>query len=134
LDILGLVLRLYSYVYEFFLSLFLFLVSVVVLVGGTHNLHLPMLPWEGAALTYWVLGLSVLGLLTTILAVTGVFRLAFPFWCLFVLIMMVRGFFLSPFYYTGGSDQFRGAVWLTIGAAGAFLSSLMLFKSRDARR
>ncbi len=131
MDILGLVLRLYSYVYEFCLALFLFLISVVVLIGGKHDLHLPMLPWEGAALTYWVFGLSLLGLVVTVLAMTGIFRLAFPLWCLFVLIMMVRGFFLSPMYYTGGSSQFSGAVWLTIGALGAFLASLMLFKRRD---
>lgn len=132
MDILGAVLRLYSYLYHFVLSLFLFLLSVVVLLGGRHNLVLPMLPWQGSALTYWVLGLSLLGLLVTLLAATGVFRFLFPFWCLFVLVMMVRGFFLSPMHYTG-ADQFRGVVWLTVGAAGAFLSSLMLFKRRQRR-
>ncbi len=134
MDILGAVLRLYSYLYHVVLSLFLFLVSTVVLIGGRHNLQLPMLPWEGASLTHWVMALSVIGLILTLLAVTGLFRYAFPFWCLFVVIMMIRGFFLSPFYYTGGSDQFRGAVWLLIGAIGALLSSLMLFKRLPARR
>ena len=128
MDILGLVLRLYSYVYEFLLALFLFLISIVVLIGGRHNLSLTMLPWEGAALTWWVFGLSIVGLVVTVLAAFGVFRLAFPFWCLFVLIMMVRGFFLSAYYYTGGAEQFQGAVWLTVGAAIAFLASLMLFR------
>lgn len=136
MDILGAVLRLYSYVYHFFLSLFLFLVSVVVLIGGKHDMALSMLPWKGAPLTYWVFGLSLLGLLVTILAFTNIFRYAFPFWCLFVVIMMTRGFFLSPYYYSGGAGHFQGALWLTIGAIGAFLASLMLFKSRDryARR
>jgi hypothetical protein len=134
LDILGAVLRLYSYLYQFFLSAFLFLVSAVVLIGGKNDLQLPMLPWEGATLTYWVFGLSLLGIVATVLAATGVFRYAFPLWCAFVMIMMARGFFLSPFYYTGGADQFRGAVWLFVGAVGAFLSSLMLFKARRARR
>ena len=133
MDILGAVLRLYSYLYHFVLSLFLFLVSVVVLIGGKHDLRLPMLPWTGSALTYWVFWLSVAGLLLTLLAAIGILRFPFPIWCLFVVIMMLRGFFLSPIYYEG-SAQFQGALWLTIGAIGAFLSSLMLYKKTDRRR
>jgi hypothetical protein len=133
LDILGAVLRLYSYLYHFVLSAFLFLVSVVVLIGGKHDLRLPMLPWTGEPLTYWVFGLSVTGLLLTILAATGILRVPFPIWCLFVVVMMVRGFFLSPMYYQG-PGHFQGAVWLTVGALGAFLSSLMLYKRVDRRR
>lgn len=133
MDILGAVLRLYSYLYHFILSLFLFLVSVVVLIGGKHDMALSMLPWKGEPLTYWVFGLSLLGLLVTVLAFTRIFRYAFPFWCLFVVVMMIRGFFLSPYHYSGGSGHFQGVVWLTIGAIGAFLSSLMLFKSQESR-
>lgn len=128
MDILGALLRLYSYLYEFILSAFLFLVSVVVMIGGKNDLHLPMLPWEGASLTRWVLGLSLLGLIVTVLAVVGKFRYVFPIWCLFVVIMMARGYFISNFYYTGGSDQFWSVVWLFFGAVVAFLASLMLFR------
>lgn len=134
LDILGAVLRLYSYVYHLVLSLFLFLIATVVLIGGKHNMNMPMLPWEGASLTYWLLGLSILGIAVTVLAMLGRFRYLFPIWALFVVIMMTRGFFLSSFYYSGGADQFRGAVWLFVGAVGAFLSSLMLLKPKVARR
>lgn len=133
MDILGAILRLYSYLYHFVLSLFLLLISVVVLLGGKHDLRLPMLPWTGASLTYWVFWLSLTGLLLTILAALGKLRFLFPLWCLFVVVMMVRGFFLSPMYYAG-SDQFYGAVWLTVGAVGAFLSSLQLYKRTDRRR
>ncbi len=134
MDILGAVLRIYSYLYHFALSLFLFLISVITLMDGRQNLHLPMLPWEGEGLTHWLFGLGLTGLIVTLLAVSGLFRYAFPFWCLFVVIMMARGFFLSSFYYSGGADQFRGAVWLFVGALGAFLSSLMLLKGRPVRR
>jgi hypothetical protein len=134
LDILGAVLRLYSYLYHFALSLFLFLIAAVALMDGKNNLALPMLPWEGASLTRWLFGLGLIGLIVTFLALTGIFRYAFPFWCLFVVIMMARGFFMSSFYYSGGADQFRGAVWLFVGALGAFLSSLMLLKPSRSRR
>lgn len=133
MDILGAVLRLYSYLYEFLLSAFLFLISVVVIIGGKNDLKLPMLPWEGASLTHWVFGLSLVGIVVTVLAATGVFRYAFPFWCAYVVFMMARGFFLSPYYYSG-PGEFWGAVWLFIGAVGALLSSLMLFKPKRSRR
>lgn len=134
MDILGAVLRLYGYLYEFVLSLFLFLIALIVLIGGKNDLRLGMLPWEGAALTYWVFGLGLTGLIVTTLAAIGKWRFAFPLWCLFVVIMMGRGYFLSSFYYSGGADEFRDAVWLFAGAVAAFLISLTLLRKRAARR
>jgi hypothetical protein len=125
---LGALLRLYSYFYEFVLALFLFLISLVTLIGGKHQLSMPMLPWEGASLTYWLFGLSLAGMMITVLAVMGRLRPLFCLWCLFVVAMMARGFFLSSFYYSGGADQFYGVVALFIGAVVALLSSLTLLK------
>jgi hypothetical protein len=129
---LGALLRLYSYAYEFILALFLFLISVVVLIGGKHQLSLTMLPWEGASLTYWLFGLSLTGMVITALAVLGKLRQLFPVWCLFVVVMMARGFFLSPYYYSGGSGQFNSALALFIGALVALGASVTLLK-RGAR-
>ncbi len=103
---LGALLRLYSYAYELVLALFLFCISVVVLIGGKHQLALPMLPWEGASLTYWLFGLSLIGIVVTVLAILGRLRILFPVWCLVVAVLMARGMFLSPMYYTGGADAF----------------------------
>jgi hypothetical protein len=128
LDILGAVLRLYSYLYQFVLSLFLFLVAGVVAIGGKHVLSLPMLPWEGASLTYWLLSLSLIGLVITALAVLGRLRFLFPVWSLFVVIMMARGFFLSPFYYGDGADEFWRVVALFFGGLIALAGSLTLVK------
>ncbi len=125
---LGALLRLYSYLYEFVLALFLFLISLVALIGGKHQLSMPMLPWEGASLTYWLFGLSLAGTVITVLAAMGRLRPLFCLWCLFVVVMMARGFFLSSYYYSGGADQFFGAVALFIGAVIALLSSLTLLR------
>lgn len=131
MKILGFVLRTYSYLYHLILSLFLFGLAMLTLAGGQHNLHLGMLPWSGIELTHWVLVLGISGLLATALAVTGIFRFVFPLWCLVVVILMIRGFFLSTFTYSG-PDQFRSVVWLVIGAAVAFLASLTLLKPKRA--
>ena len=129
----GLVLRIYSYIYHLVLSLILVAIAIVTYSGGVHNLNLPMLPWKGAALTQWVLGLGIAGLVSTILAFTGVFRFLFPIWCLTVVVMMVRGFFLSQYVYEG-PEHFRTIVWVVAGAIVAFLASLPLFRSKASLR
>ena len=133
MNIVGLILRIYSYIYHFILGLFLAALGALALASGMHNLNLGMLPWKGQELTYWTLGLGLAAIVCVILAVTGWFRWLFPLWCLFVVIMMIKGFFLTPTYVFAGSGSFKGAIWLTIGAIGAFLSSLMLYKPRRDR-
>ena len=124
-------LRVYSYLFHLALSLFLAGIAIVSLASRPHTLKLGMLPWEGPSLSWWVLGLGIVGLICIFLAVTGMARFLFPLWTLFVFIMMVRGFFLSPFVFRG-SAQFRGAIWLTTGALVALLGSLTLFGKRRA--
>ncbi len=124
----GLLLRLYSYLYHLVLSLFLLGLGIVAYSSGT-TLSLGMMPWEGEKLTQALLALGVIGLVCLFGAITGLFRWLFPIWTFVIFILMVRGFFLGSFIYSG-ADQFKGAVWLTIGALGAFLSSLSLFTKR----
>ena len=133
MKLIGLLLRLYSYAYHLVLSLFLTGIAVVTVASGLNNLELGVLPWKGVELTHWVLILGLSGLISTLLAVTGLFRFLFPFWCLTVVVLMVRGFFLSPFAFHG-IDEFRAVVCLVVGAVGAFLASLMLFKRKSALR
>ena len=125
---IGLLLRLYSYLYHLVLSLFLIGLGIVAYSSGT-TLSLGMMPWEGEKLTQALLALGVIGLVCLFGAITGLFRWLFPIWTLVIFILMVRGFFLGSFSYSG-AEQFKGAVWLTIGALGAFLSSLSLFTKR----
>ena len=101
MKLIGLILRIYSYLYHTVLCLFLLGLGTVASIGGAHNLNLGMLPWKGAELTHYVLILSIAGLVAVLLAITGLLRQLFPLWCLLVVVMMVRGFFLSPFAYSG---------------------------------
>jgi hypothetical protein len=122
-------LRLYSYLYHFVLTAFLLGISVIALASDAHTLDLPMLPWKGDELAHYLLYGSLIGLLSIILAVTGIFRYLFPFWTVAVLVMMVRGFILQPYTFEG-KDQFRTVLILIAGALLAFLSSLTLFRQR----
>jgi hypothetical protein len=132
LKTIALVLRIYSYILQFILCLFLLGLAILTLSSGRHNLSLDMLPWTDAELTYWILVLSLTGLVVTLLAVTGLFRYLFPLWCLFVVVMMIRGYFLSGYTYSG-PDQFRSVTWLITGAIVAFLAALTLFRRRPNR-
>jgi hypothetical protein len=132
LKTIALVLRIYSYIFQFILCLFLLGLAILTLSSGRHNLSLDMLPWTDAELTYWILVLSLTGLVVTLLAVTGLFRYLFPLWCLFVVVMMIRGYFLSGYTYSG-PDQFRSVTWLITGAIVAFLAALTLFRRRPNR-
>ncbi len=134
MKLIGTVLLIYSYTYHFILGLLLTAIAVLTLASGRHNLHLTMLPWKDEALTYWVLALGLGAIIFVVLAVTNLFRYAFPFWCLFVAFMMVRGFFITGSYVFSGPSNFRAVVWLTIGAIGAFLATLQLFKPRAQRK
>jgi hypothetical protein len=94
------------------------------------NVSLDLLPWTGASLTHWLTGLGLIGLLCTILAVTGRLRFLFPLWALFVLVMLFRGYMFSSYTFSG-SQGFEEAVVFFIGAILAFLGSLTVFRSRS---
>jgi hypothetical protein len=130
--VIGWLLRLYSYFFHLILSLFFIGISIVAMSSGK-PLIMKMLPWEGASLNHWALGLGLAGLLCVFLSVSGIFRWIFPLWTLFVFAMMLREFFLTPYDF-GGEANFKGAAWLTFGAFGAFLSSLSVLDRRPKRR
>src|SRR5262249_4575550 len=99
LTLIGRVLLAFSYLFNLLLSLFLSTLGIVTVAGGKDNLRLGMLPWEGAALTRAVLLLGIGGIVCLVLAWTRILRFAFPLWALFILILMFRGYFLSPYTF-----------------------------------
>lgn len=95
--------------------------------SDAHNLSLSMLPWKGDELIAWVFYGSLAGLISLVLAALGVFRYLFPIWTLIVAVLMVRGFLIQGYVFTG-KDEFYAVLALIAGAIGAFLGSLTLFK------
>lgn len=126
------ILRVYSYLYHLILCLFLLGICIVAKNGAT-TVKLSMLPWSGSELTTWLLWGSIFGLLSIVLAITGVFRVLFPLWTLIVLVLMFQGFLVKPYTFDGKA-AFYNTLWLIAGAALAFLASLTLFPSRRRRR
>ena len=129
---ISLLLRLYSYAFEFILSLIALLLGII---GATHSnsVDLPLLPWTGASLTHWLTGLGLIGIACTVLAVTGWFRALFPLWSLFVVVMLFRGYMFSTYTFNGAAG-FKQALWFFLGAILAFIGSLTVFSRKSNRR
>ncbi|MFZ0594744.1 MAG: hypothetical protein WAM39_30075 [Bryobacteraceae bacterium] len=125
----GLLLRFYSYLFHLAVSFFFLGLGIVSAVSST-PLHLDAigLPPEKALLGVFALGL--VGLFSTVLAFTGTFRWLFPLWAAFVVWLMVKGFFLSSFTFSGAAG-FRAAVLLTLCAIAAFFGALWALKPRS---
>ncbi len=128
LELVKILMRFFSYVFHGLLALFMLGLSVLAIAADSHTLRLTMLPWSGAALTYWLLGGAVVGLVSVILAVKGVLRPLFFVWSLVVVVMLVRGYVFSPY-------SFDRSVWtellLTLGAVVAVLGAWFQMQRRS---
>jgi len=128
---MGTVLRLYSYLYHLLLCLFLLGISSVAIISHG-DLKLDMLPWKGDVLLHCVFFGSIAGLISIVLAITGIFRFLFPLWTLLVLVLMVRGYILTSYTFEG-KNSFYVTLAMIFGALIAFLASLTLFWKRRRR-
>ena len=68
---LGMLLRLYSYLFGLILSLFALGLAAVAIMSDGGRLNLEMLPWKGQTLTFWLLGIGIAGLVSVGLALLG---------------------------------------------------------------
>jgi hypothetical protein len=129
--LVGRILRFCSYLYHLALVLFLLGLSTIAMLSS-NVLKIPILPWTGAELTQWLFWGSLFGLLSIVLAITGIFRYLFPLWALIVLVLLVRGYLLQPIPFDG-KDEFQRVLLLIAGALLAFLASLTVFTMRRRR-
>jgi hypothetical protein len=120
--LIGLLMRLFSYVYHLVLCLFLLGLGIVGWMSRSATFSAPWLAWEGDHITL-LLGAGAIGILSVILAVSGKFRPLFVLWTLAVVVMMFRGFFSGPYVYEG-MDEFKTTLWMFAGAIMAFLATL----------
>lgn len=122
------ILRIFSYVFEILLCLFMFALG---LVGGSQlNLH-GLLPWDPPVLGRWLVILALIGIVCTVLAITGWFRFIYPLWAFAVVAMLLRGFFNQASFETGSLFTFTQAMWLVGLALLAFIGSLSVLWLRS---
>jgi hypothetical protein len=131
-DFVRVLMRYFSYAYHGLLALFLLGISLIALAGNTHTLHLDVLPWNGAALTYWLFFGALFGLIALILALKGTARVLFLVWSAIVVLMLLKGYVFSPLHFDSG--ELAIAVWLLGGALVALAGAWFQFRVRPPRK
>jgi hypothetical protein len=130
--VFSILLRVYSYLYHAVLSLLLLGMGLIAKLSNSSTFTLEMLPWKGQELINYVLWGGAFGLLSVLLAITGIFRFLIPIWAAIVVWFMVQGFILRAYNFDS-ADHFYWVLFLIAGAIGAFLSALTVFKKKEVR-
>jgi hypothetical protein len=124
--------RIFSYLFHAVLALFMVGISIVAWSSG-QNLNLDMLPWSSAAATPWLLGLGLLAIVSIVLALKGTLRILFVLWSAAVVVLLIRGFFFSPYVFDGAAD-FRNALLFVFAALLAFVGAWLSFRREPKTR
>jgi hypothetical protein len=124
--------RVFSYLYNAVLAFFLLGVSSLAWITGLHNLNIGILPWQKAALTYWMFALGLMAVAATLASIFGKARIVFLLWNLLVLVMLVKGFVFSRFTFTNQS-QFTLAIWLLAGTLLACVGAWFAWRAKPAQ-
>ena len=125
-------LRVFCYLFHTILSVALLALGGVAVLSGAEHMKVQTLPWEGAELNHWLIGLGIAGLASVFLAVTGRLRFLLILWSIYVLVMLVKGVFLTSSVSFEGPNDFHNWLLLTGGAVLAMLGSFSLLGQRQA--
>jgi len=127
-------LRLFSYLYALLFGLFLFGVSLVLLLGGTKNFKFDMLPFLKGETVLWALfALGVAGILSAVLSVLGKARALLVLFTVVMFGLIVYGFFISPMYRFPGAGEAKSVGWLSLIALVGVLGALAQYYRPDNR-
>lgn len=126
------ILRLYSYVFQFLISLFLLALGLVAALSDNTTFEIDMLPWSGSDLKCALLVLGGFGILSTVLAFRGKLRFLFLIWTLIATGLLIRGIFASSHQFDGESE-FKWALFLLSGVAATVLGAWSRFRQPAGR-
>jgi hypothetical protein len=130
LKAIGFLLRLYSYLFHLAISFFFLFLGAVSFVYSA-PLHLDAIGLSDRNALFGVLVLGIVGLVSTLLALTGTFRLLFPLWAAFVVWLLIKGFFLSTMKFSGPAGFGWAAIW-TLGGIAALIGAVWTLRRRRA--
>lgn len=117
MTILRRIVRLYSYAFSILCVLFVLAMSTIILASKSVTVNFYLLPWEGKALLYSMVGLALAGLAVVLLTWRGKMQKLFLVWSLLVFLLIVRYYFFTPNSFTPDSGEFRFALWIVVAAA-----------------
>lgn len=122
------------YAYLFHLALSTFLIGIAILAKLSNQpLHLEMVPFDQEEMISRVSLLSLIGFICIFLALVRIFEFVFPLWSLAVVVMMVWGFFFTPYSFNGVAGL-ECVLLLILGALLAFYGSIMVLMPKRRNR
>lgn len=101
------------------------------LAAGARRLHLEILPWTGAQLTYILLFGGLFGLCSVALAAFGRVRFLFLFWSVAVASVLSNHLLFSNYRFY--AVEWREAVYLTAAAWLAVVGAMFVLFAKPAR-
>lgn len=126
-------LRLYSYLFETAVCGAGLLLGVYTAASSNVEVHVPWLPWAGREQIRWVVGLSVVGILSVALAVFGTLRMLLFLFSAVVVGVLMRGLFMNLQYSFGGAEDAFHALLFVLAAFLAFIGAFPGFGGRRRR-
>jgi hypothetical protein len=122
------------YAYVFHLAVSTFLIGLAILATTGHEaLHLEMLPFNQERLVSRVSMMALVGFICIFLALVRIFEIVFPLWSLGLLVLMVWGFFFTPYSFHGAIGL-KGALFLVLATLLALYGSLMVLMPQRRNR
>lgn len=132
MELVRALMRFFSYIFHGLLALFLLAISFLALTSDAHALHLDMLPWKGAALTYAVFFGALFGVVSVLLALRGTARVLFFIWSVAVVLFILKGYFFSRYSFEPG--EFKKVMLLTAGSLIAVFGSWFQLRQEPAMK
>ncbi len=129
MKVVSFLIRIYSLLFHLLLSLFMLGLSIVGYASSGAGLELGMAPWTGTELVGSLAALGLGGLLFVVLAFNGAQRFLYMIWTLVMLYLLVSGYFLSNYRFSG-PGEFEFAIYVVLAALLAFLGGLLLLRKR----
>ena len=121
--------RFFAFLFNFVLCLGLFLLALLVMPSGKHNIQLSAVPLSGASLTEALLIGSIGGFVAMVLALrkSRAARLPMVLWNLLVLVLLISTP-LRPSFTFAGRDQLMEGLYAVIAAALALCGSWLQWR------
>ena len=128
---IGLLLRLFTFGFNFVLSLGLFFLSLLVIPTGQHNIELATVPLEGRTLTYTLLIASIYAFVAMALARrrSRWARLPMLAWNILIPALLLWTPFRSSFSFQGKEHMMTG-LYLLLASLVALWGSWLQFRQR----
>jgi hypothetical protein len=127
-----LIIRVYSYFFQALVAFAAVALAAVSLITGS-QLYIDLLhPLTGMSLTYWLLGLGILGFGALALALKGKLKVLFLVWSVGVFVVLTRGYFFSPYQFWG-PEHLQSAILYVLLALLAVVGAWMQFRAKPAK-